>query len=215
MWGKKETHKVRVGCRLPALVSCHVSRECLRSENTTHPAAACPCFPWHPSAACPRVKKLKVKGKNRQSQRLSWFKPTGGLKFIQSTDSCFGARGRGTYMGMERLWSSVSPAVAPSRIYSGAVFVGRARKPRERGTGRRRDQPWTFRARPRREEEEEEEECCRPDVRSCSWECFAFLFLAVVRWLPARRKEQPLPKRKKKRGGGEGSWECAEEKNTL
>lgn len=118
-------------------------------------------------------------------------------------------------MGMERLWSSVSPTVAPSRVYSGAVFVGRARKPRERGTGRRRDQPWTFRARPRREDEEEEE-CCRPDVRSCSWECFAFLFLAVVRWLPARRKEQPLPKRKKKGGvGGEGGVESARRKRTL
>lgn len=66
-------------------------------------------------------------------------------------------------------------------------------------------------------EEEEEEECCRPDVRSCSWECFAFLFLAVVRWLPARRKEQPLPKRKKpkmkKKKEGERARE--EEKNTL
>lgn len=50
-----------------------------------------------------------------------------------------------------------------------------------------------------------------PDVRSCSWECFAFLFLAAVRWLPARRKEQPLPKKKKE--GGERERE--EEKNTL
>lgn len=35
-----------------------------------------------------------------------------------------------------------------------------------------------------------------------SWECFAFLFLAVVRWLPARRKDNSF-QRRKKRGGKE------------
>lgn len=34
---------------------------------------------------------------------------------------------------------------------------------------------------------------------SRSWECFAFLFLAVVRWLPARRKDNSFQRRKKKR----------------
>lgn len=38
---------------------------------------------------------------------------------------------------------------------------------------------------------------------SRSWECFAFHFLAVVRWLPARMKDNKLPKEEKKRRGKE------------
>lgn len=34
---------------------------------------------------------------------------------------------------------------------------------------------------------------------SRSWECFAFFFLAVVRWLPARVKDNSFQKRKKER----------------
>lgn len=144
------------------------------------------------------------KGKNRQSQHFSWFKP----EVYPKHRLLFLGKGcRDTW-----LWSSSGAAWAPSWLCCGSGLWGEQENTGKWGSGWRRDQPWTFRAQQWREEEEEE--CCCPDVRSCSWECFAFLFLAVVRWLPARRKEQPFPTRKKKKKGA-GGIESARRKRTL